>query len=106
MDSTIAFLMFSFFTGLFFTWFFIHKASVKERTLLIEKGIDLSKLSKNRVFPWLKVGIVLFSSSVGLLLAAKLKFFHFDLGALISVIMFGGLGMICAHYTGKSKEQK
>lgn len=104
-----------FLVGLFLTRFFINKANAKERLMLIEKGIDLSVLSKKdnqrTGFPWLKVGIVITSISVGLLVSAFLTATpYFEKVAagqlpLILILLFGGIGMILAYIIDKPKKQ-
>ncbi len=118
MDTIItAILLICFLTGLFLTWFFIHRARAKERLLLIEKGIDLSNLSKNGYFkvkfPWLKIGILIASISFGLLVAFilnKIQFFRTNAGerdtSSLFIFLFGGIGMILAYIFDKPKEQK
>lgn len=119
MDTIItAILLICFLTGLFLTWFFIHRARAKERLLLIEKGIELSNLPKKgffRVkFPWLKIGILITSISFGLLVAfiltKKIQFFHTNAGerdpSSLFIFLFGGIGMILAYILDKPKEQK
>ena len=109
-------LLVFFLTALFLTWFFTHKARVKERLLLIEKGIDLSTLPKSKnfkvFFPWLKIGIVITSISIGLLLGAflvEMPAFSKIAGGqlpLLLIFLFGGIGMIFAYLIDKPKEQK
>jgi len=115
MDTIGAILLIFFLTGLFFTWFFIHKAKVKERMLLIEKGVDLNNLPKstrfNFIFPWFKIGFIIASISFGCLLGVLLMdkpFFHSIREGLpvILMFMFGGIGMILAYFLDKPKEQK
>jgi membrane protease YdiL (CAAX protease family) len=108
-------LLVFFLVGLFLTKFFINKANTKERILLIEKGIDPSALSKNENqrtnFPWLKIGIVITSISIGLLLSAFLFATpYFEKVAagqlpLLLIFLFGGIGMILAHIIDKPKKQ-
>ena len=112
-----AVLLIFFFAGIFLTWFFIHKAKSKERIMLIEKGIDLSVLSKtdgqkiNFHFPWLKIGIIITSISIGLLIGAFLTAIPFfeRIAAgqlpLLLIYLFGGIGMILAYVIDKPKKQ-
>jgi len=123
MDTIItAILLIFFLTGIFLTWFFIHRARAKERLLLIEKGIDFSGLTKSGkfkiYFPWLKIGIVITSISIGLslgiILMTKTSFVNSiprDIiypGDIIYLIffLFGGIGMILAHFLDKPKQPK
>lgn len=95
----------------FFTWFFIHRSKEKERLLLIEKGFSPSELPEKEVFgfsfkfPWLKVGCVITSGSIGLIFGIfiyKMKVMPVDGSEpLIGMLLFGGIGMIIAHYLDK-----
>lgn len=85
--------------------------------MLIEKGIDLSALLKKDSqrmsyhFPWLKIGIVITSISIGLLVGAFLfatpYFEQVAAGQLplILIFLFGGIGMILAYFIDKPKKQ-
>jgi hypothetical protein len=110
----ILFLLFM--AGLFLAWYFSHKARVKERMLLIEKGIDLSSLLKsgkfviNFSFPWLKLGILITSISIGCLLGVilwiSIKVNNLDTLTWTLMFTFGGIGMILAHYIDKPKAKE
>ena len=112
----VTFFWIFFVTGLFFTWFFIHKARVKERQLLIEKGIDLSSLSKsgkfviNFRFPWLKIGVIFICIPIGFLIGnALIPLFDrriSDILPVIFVFLFGGIGMVLNHFLDKPKAQQ
>lgn len=112
----IGIVMICFMTGLFLTWFFVHKAGVNERLILIEKGVDLSNLPQRGKFkinfPWLKLGIVITCASLGLAIGIYIESFseilkyYEGLFPLVSLFLFGGIGMIVAHYLDKPKEQK
>jgi len=108
METIALSIVFIFFmAGVFFTWFFIHKAKTKERLILIEKGIDLSQLPHERKFvdnfPWLKVGLVIAGMGLGLLILVPLEMVGMEIGG---VFLFGGIGMVIANYLDKPKEQK
>ena len=115
MIITVLLILF-FLTALFLTWFFIHRARTKERLLLIEKGIDLSNLPKSgnfRInFPWLKIGIIIISISIGLIIGAFLMsstLFHRIAGGqfpLLLMFLFGGIGMVLAYFIDKPQEKK
>ncbi len=103
----------SLFAGIFLAWFFYLKAKQKERLALIEKaseGIDFTKLFERPKrqfkfsFPWLKLGILLFAITFGV--AVKLLFFGRmdDDYAPLFGFMFGGIGMIAAHFSDKKKD--
>ena len=59
----------AFIIACFFAWFFTQKSKEDERRLLIEKGYSPSELpdrkSWNFSFPWLKIGVLIISISVG-----------------------------------------
>ena len=116
-----------FFTAIFFTWFFIHKAKTKERLLLIEKGVELSNIPRRRrfKFPWKKIGIVIVFGAFGVLFGGFLESFNlfkpeesttplFEMSilhqngilSLLFMYLFGGGGMIIAHYLDKKKGNK
>lgn len=109
-----AVLLIFFLIGLFLTWFFIHRARVKERLLLIEKGMNLSNFPKNEDVKvkllWLKIGIVITCISIGLLISALLTdnpyFRYMNDRSTIFIFLFGGVGMILAYFTDKPKEPK
>ena len=98
------------------TRYFIRRAKFKEKMLLFEKGIDIKDLNigvdKNTQFSWLKIGIVIISISVGLLLGAFLMVIPFfnKLAAgnfpLLLIFLFAGIGMVLANFLDKPKEQK
>jgi len=100
----ISVLLIIFMTGVFLSWFFMHKAKSKERLLLIEKGVDLSQLHQERKFiinfPWLKVGIVVACMGLGMVVGGISHNPFIIFGA---IFLFGGLGMIAANYLDKPK---
>lgn len=94
----------AFITALFLTWFFIHRSREQERRLLIENGATISELPDRKLFnfrfPWLKMGVVITSMSVGLITGGVLGETLLD-GinvAPVGMFLFGGIGMIIAHY--------
>lgn len=96
-----------FMAGVFFTWFFIHKAKTKERLLLIEKGVDISQIPQERKliinFPWLKIGIVAAFMGLGLAIGSVPS----DKGMMVGfTLIFGGVGMVLANFLDKSKATK
>ncbi len=112
----VALTFISLFAGIFLAWFFYLKAKQKERLALIEKaseGIDAAKLFEqpkrkgvNFRFPWLKLGILLFSITFGIAIGvifANTTDMIEDYVPLFG-FMFGGLGMIAAHFADKRKE--
>ena len=111
----IALTFISFFTGVFFAWYYYLKAKQKERLALIDKaseGIDAAKLfarpKRQYRFPWLKLGILLFSITLGVsigIIFANTTSMDADYIPLFG-FMFGGLGMIAAHFAGKKEDQR
>ncbi len=111
---TVALTFISLIAGLFLAWYFYLKAKQKERLALIEKaseGIDFTKLFERPKkqqfrfkFPWLKLGILIFSITFGV--AIKLLFFRGmdDDYAPLFGFMFGGIGMIAAHFADRRKD--
>ena len=103
------------FAGIFFAWYFYLKAKQKERLALIEKaseGIDAAKLfarpKREYRFPWLKLGILLFSITLGVsigIIFANTTSMDEDYIPLFG-FMFGGLGMIAAHFAGKKETEQ
>jgi len=100
-----------FITAAFFVWYFIHRSKEKERLMLIEKGRDPSELPEMKVFnfrfPWLKIGVVIVSIAIGILTGLFIEYLIHSNGGgdgLVGVfiILFGGIGMIIAHYVDKS----
>lgn len=101
---TFSIVFLGFLAAAFFAWYFTHKAREKERMLLIEKGLDVPEdkggWSFSFKFPWLKMGIVVTGLSFGLLLGSVLREVissRIDFEPLL-MFMFGGIGMIIAHY--------
>ncbi len=102
------------FAAIFFAWYFYLKAKQKERMALIEKaseGIDAAKLfarpKRQYRFPWLKLGILIFSIGLGIsigVIFANTTSMTENYVPLFG-FMFGGLGMVAAHYAGKKEEQ-
>lgn len=97
-------------TAGFLAWFFIHKSKEKERLIMLEKGMEIpqpeSKVKSGFTFPWLKTGILLVSLSIGLFIGIMLEY-HFDQywGAPpLFMVLFGGFGMIIAHFISNQKE--
>jgi hypothetical protein len=102
--SIVTCLFIIFMTGVFLSWFFMHKAKSRERLLMIEKGVDLSQLHQQRKyifnFPWLKVGIVVASMGFGMVVGG---FSHNPFIIFGAIFLFGGIGMIVANYLDKPK---
>jgi hypothetical protein len=95
-------------TPLYMAWYFIRRAKVKEKLLLIEKGIDIKDLNlngnSNLSFPWLRIGIIITGTALGALIVAST-----DLKPAINqalILLFTGISVILAYYIGKTKDQK
>jgi hypothetical protein len=120
-DVTLMFGWLGFFAAAFFSWYYYLQARTKERTLLIEKGADASNFYAKKPerrgfrfsFPWLKFGLLLVGIAFGLIFGFVMThaIFPNSLGRIDepfvfgSTVMFGGLGMILAHFTEKKKDQ-
>lgn len=115
-EFTLSILALISLAGLFLAWFFVRRARFKEKIILIEKGIDIKDLNisgdKKAQFSWLKIGIIIISISVGLLLGAFLMAIpFFDKMAagnfpLLLIFLFAGIGMVLANFLDKPREQK
>ncbi len=122
-NITVALTFISLFAGIFLAWYFYLKAKQKERLALIEKvseGIDFSKFdfanfferpNKRQFkfrFPWLKLGILIFSITFGLSIGVILWKIDKVPNDFIPILgfMFGGLGMIAAHFADKKEDSK
>jgi len=109
----------AFFAGAFMAWFFYVKARNTERLALIEKGADANNFygkrndKKTFRFPWMKFGLLLSGLGFGLVLGLfiisipGLKDSLNDVApglVFASMLLFGGLGMILAHFVDRKKE--
>lgn len=108
MQGIVLSIVFIFFmAGVFFTWFFSHKAKVNERMMLIEKGMDLPPRQPIRLFEgnfsWLRVGIVVIGIGTGLLIGGGVNDFGIAMGGMF---LFGGIGMFLANFLDRPKVQK
>lgn len=108
MEGIVLSIVFIFFmAGVFFTWFFSHKAKVNERMMLIERGMDLPVNQPIRLFeghfPWLRVGLVVIGIGTGILIGASSGGFNFTMG---SIFLCGGIGMFLAGFLDRPKVQK
>ena len=104
---TLSIVFIFFMAGVFFTWFFSHKAKVKERIMLIERGMDLSAPQQSKIFeanfPWLRVGVVVICIGIGIIIGENYSSFTIIMG---SIFLFGGIGMFLASFLDKPKVQK
>lgn len=114
----IAMIWLGLFAAAFFAWYFYLQARTKERLSLIEKGADASNFyvkrekKKSFCFPWLKVGLLFAGLSIGLagglilITLPSMNYLYDDVGPGIVfalMFLFGGLGMILAHFTDRKK---
>jgi len=118
-DFALAIIWLALFAAAFLSWFFYLQARTKERTLLIEKGADASNFyaqkpeRKGFRFPWLKFGLLLVGIAFGLMFGFVFThaIFPTSLGRIDepfvfgSTVLFGGIGMITAHYADNKKGQ-
>lgn len=111
-----ALIFIAFIVAVFLTWFFIHKSKEEERKLLIEKGVDIADLPDRKTFhfnfPWLKIGTIITFIATGGLISGILEFFVFKIPqewlgliTVFSLFIFGGIGMITAHYLDKPNDK-
>ena len=102
------------FAAFILTWYLIRIVRIKEKSMLIEKGIDIKDLNlivdKKSQFSWLKIGIVITGTALGSLFCRLViaKLIHPG-GPTIDIsviVLFAGLSMILANFVGDSKSQK
>lgn len=96
----------------FLVWYFKHDAREKERRLLIEKDLDISKIPERPRFefhfPWLKIGVLAVCGSLGMIVAGlmvEMNIFGMRMEPLFviaGIVFFLGIGFIIADYTDKS----
>ncbi|TVQ68188.1 MAG: hypothetical protein EA360_00565 [Balneolaceae bacterium] len=110
-EITFTIIFLAFLTAGFFAWFFTHKTREKERLLMIEKGMELPQEEAGRRFsfrfPWLKIGTVVTGLSLGVATAEFLIGFGiFSPGSgaqPVFMFLFGGIGMIIAHFADRDR---
>lgn len=102
---TIIFL--AFLVAIFLAWYFTHKSRERERMLLIEKGLEVPEdnggWNFSFSFPWLRLGVLITAIAVGLVIGGilnELTNMRADFTPIM-MLLFGGIGMIVAHYVGK-----
>jgi hypothetical protein len=111
---TTMFIWLGFFAAVFFAYYFYLTLQSKERTLLIEKGIDISEFYKKNerlkfrfkfLFPWFTFGLMILGIGIGVVLDLYIRTctpnFFFEHSArhnepfiIGSVTIFGALGLI------------
>jgi uncharacterized membrane protein len=71
-----------------------------ERLLLIEKGVDFEKLPERQsvTFSWLKVGCAIIFAFLGTILVRLFGILVVHGFQFLSLIFFGGIGVLIAHY--------
>ncbi len=115
-DLMLALIWLGFFASIFLGWYYFLQARNKERMALIERDKDVSEIYAKREFhfrfPWLKLGMMVTGVGVGLSVAALImlnpaweQMIHRTEGLSIaaSIILFGGISMVIAHYLDKPK---
>ncbi len=109
------------FSAIFFSWYFFIQARHKERLTLMEKGADASNFYAQKPprrdwsFPWLKFGLLIMGIalgwSIGLIVTSvpewKESLRGIDEPLIFAfVLLFGGAGMIIAHFTDSKKQMQ
>ena len=98
-------ILVAFIICIFLAWYFSHTARLKERLLLIEKGLnpdEFVKKTETTGSRLLKTGIVFIGLSIGLAIAARF-FIYEDSYQLAVMGIFTGASMIIANYVTKAK---
>lgn len=91
--------------------FFIQKAKIKERSQLLEKGIDIQSMPKennpfNSPLLW---GLLSFGGGLGLLIGFLLiqsNIYNDDAIMGILALIFGGMGLIIFYFLNKRTDKK
>jgi hypothetical protein len=112
----------SFFAAIILSYYFYLRFRNKERMALIEKGIDVSEIFKNREFtfkfPWLRLGILVLGIGIGILFAYLLidlipmpdrnPNYYYSRGIIItfSLLISGGLGIILGNVFERPGKKK
>jgi hypothetical protein len=97
-----------FFAAVFFAIYFTLKARHKERTMLIERGLDLSESFKRKGngSGFFKFGVVTVGISIGLIFG---NIFSNEFNPVVSyfsmILLFGGIAIIVANYLAARKKQ-
>lgn len=112
MDNSIVILLsitlIAFFVCVFLAWYFTYNARLKERLLLIEKGLnpdDFLRKTENSSSPLLKLGIIFIGLSLGMIVASTF-FIYSDSYTLGVMGLFAGGSMIVANYANKFKNRQ
>jgi hypothetical protein len=93
---------------LFLAWYFVRRARFNEKISLIEKGIDIKDLNliedKKSYSPWLRLGIIITGTALGVLFVAITRFNPGVQEAV--VLLFTGISVILAYFIDAPKGQK
>jgi len=113
---SLALIWLGFFASIVLGLYFYFSARHKERMALIEKNADVSEIFKLREFkfrfPWLKLAMIIIGIGVGFCFAFFSMFIpgidNISVGdkeimSLGSMLLFGGVGIVIAHYIEKPK---
>lgn len=94
-----------FITSVILAYFYYLKFRNKERSLLIEKGIDLTKIREKRKFPGFLIGITLLGLAIGGVIALLVGSL-FNTSAIVMIpvlLLFGAIGVIVGHIFDQKK---
>ncbi len=107
------------FSAIFFAYYFYLKFRHKERTMLIEKDVDIADFYKktdkqqksHRGFPWYLVGFTLFGIGLGIglsqifvfIVSHRLEFYSPGPIIVSLTMIFGALGIILGHSFERKK---
>lgn len=103
----IAITLIAFFVCAFLAWYFTYNARLKERLLLIEKGLNPDEFLKKTEAsgsPLLKLGILFIGLSLGMSVVTRF-FIYSDSYSLAVMGLFAGASMIIASYVTKYKNR-
>lgn len=118
-DITVTILWLGFFSAILLSFYFYLRFRNKERMALIEKGVDVSEIFKQRdlkfKFPWLKVGMLLLGVGFGVLVSVLVfglvpsNFFKSNTEPFFlisSVLIFGAIGIIIGDCLERRRDKK
>ena len=98
----------AFIVCIFLAWYFAHSARLKERLLLIEKGMDpdqfLKKTNAIGTSLWLKAGVVVIGVSLGIAVAGMYLIAPTYKLPLLGI--FAGISFIVAHYIDRKNRSR
>jgi len=115
-DLSITLVWLGFLASIVLGLYFYFSARHKERMALIEKNADVSEIFKVREFrfhfPWLKLGMTILGVGFGLFAVVvlanqpEIQNLTQDLREMLvtgTILIFGGLGLVIAHFIEKPK---